>query len=73
MPKHQANLSAARHLVEIDFPGLISAIAHFDDQVAELKEAGVEAAFNFYNEAGLGFAEHAWKVLEGSGTEGLKS
>jgi len=66
MPKHQANLAAARHLIEIGFPGIIAASAHFDDQVDELKEAGVGAAFNFYNEAGLGFAEHAWDVLEGA-------
>jgi hypothetical protein len=64
MPKHQANLAAVRHLVEIGFAGNIAAIAHFDDQVSELKEAGAEAAFNFYNEAGLGFAEHAREVLE---------
>lgn len=64
MPNHQANLAAVRHLAEIGFPGKIAAIAHFDDQVAELKEAGAEAAFNFYNEAGLGFAEHARVALE---------
>ncbi len=64
MPKHQANLAAVRHLVEIGFPGTIAVIANFDDQVSELKEAGAEAAFNFYNEAGLGFAEHARGVLE---------
>ena len=65
MPKHQANLASTRHLVEVGFPGTIAAIAHFDDQVDELKEAGAKATFNFYNEAGLGFAEHAWKALEG--------
>ena len=32
--------------------------------IAELRQAGVHAAFNFYNEAGLGFAEHAWSLLE---------
>ena len=67
MPKHQANLAAARLLIGGGFPGMIAAIAQFDDQVEELKEAGVHAAFNFYNEAGLGFAEHVWKTL------GLKS
>lgn len=64
MPEHQANLSAVRHLVEVGFPGRITAIAQFDDQVEELREAGAHAAFNFYNEAGLGFAEHAWDVLQ---------
>jgi hypothetical protein len=65
MPKHQANLAAARHLGEVGFPGRITAIAEFDDQVEELREAGAHAAFNVYNEAGLGFAAHACEVLEG--------
>jgi hypothetical protein len=43
---------------------MLAATALFDDQVEELREAGVHAAFNFYNEAGLGFAEHAWSALE---------
>jgi len=64
MPKHQANLAAARHLIEGGFPGRITTIAEFDDQVEELRQAGAHAAFNVYNEAGLGFAEHAWEILE---------
>ncbi len=66
MPSHQANLAATRHLLDIGFPGQITAIAQFDDQVEELREAGAHAAFNFYNEAGLGFAEHAWEIFEGT-------
>ncbi len=73
MPKHQANLAAAKHLVDVGFPGQIAAIAQFDDQVAELKEAGAEAAFNFYSEAGLGFAEHARAVLEGKTLQEITS
>lgn len=64
MPKHQSNLAATKHLVAIEFRGMIVATAHFDDQITELKEAGVSAAFNFYNEAGLGFAEHASDLFE---------
>lgn len=64
LTKHQANLTATRNLLAIGYSGYISAIAPFDDQIAELREAGVHAAFNFYNEAGLGFAEHAWSFLE---------
>ena len=35
------------------FHGQIAAVAHFDDQIAP----PVHAAFNFYREAGLGFAD----------------
>ena len=67
MPKHQANLASTKHLVDVGFPGMIATIAHFDDQLEELRDAGAHAVFNFYNEAGLGFAEHAWEVLEKKG------
>ncbi len=64
MPKHQVNLTAAKHLASHKFRGIIVATAHFDDQITELEEAGVTTAFNFYNEAGLGFARHASTLFE---------
>ena len=73
MPKHQSNLAAARHLVDVGFPGQITAIAQFDDQVEELRQAGAHAAFNIYNEAGLGFAEHAWEILKDRHNPGAAS
>ena len=73
MSQHQANLAAARHLVGVGFPGQIAAIAYFDDHLQELREAGVHAAFNFYSEAGLGFAEHAWDVIEARHAEEVRT
>ena len=64
MSEHQANLSAAKNLIDLGFPGRITAVAHFDDQLQELQEIGVHGAFNLYNEAGVGFAKHAWEVME---------
>lgn len=64
MPKHISNVNAAKQMLNKGYAGMIAATAHFDDQVEDLREAGVHAAFNFYNEAGLGFAEHAWMALE---------
>jgi len=64
LPKHVSNLHIAKQMLAKGYPGMIAATALFDDQVEELREAGVHAAFNFYNEAGLGFAEHAWSILE---------
>jgi hypothetical protein len=42
---------------EINFGGTIAALADHDDQVKELKEQGIHFPFNFYNEAGVGFAD----------------
>jgi glutathione-regulated potassium-efflux system ancillary protein KefC len=64
MPNHTANMRAVKELADRDFKGVIAATAQFDDEVAELKQAGVHAAFNFYAEAGFGFAEHAGRVFE---------
>ena len=42
----------------------MAATAQFDDELEELRAAGAEAAFNFYAEAGAGFAEHVWRQAE---------
>ena len=63
MPDHAANLQAVSELRSGNFDGMIAATAQFDDEVEELKEAGVHGAFNFYAEAGHGFAEHVCRTL----------
>ncbi len=60
-PEHSANLAVAELISEIHSKVALASIAKFDDQVEELKAAGVAEVFNLYAEAGSGFAEH---VLE---------
>jgi glutathione-regulated potassium-efflux system ancillary protein KefC len=60
-PDHSANLAVAQLIREFGFEVALASIAKFDDQVEELKAAGVDEVFNLYAEAGTGFAEH---VLE---------
>ena len=50
-------------LREGGFEGVLAALARHDDEVRELREAGVEAAFNRSDEAGVGFARHALATL----------
>lgn len=64
LSKHQSNIAAAKLLLKHGYSGSISAVAHFDDQADELRALGVHAVFNFYNEAGLGFAEHSIQFIE---------
>jgi len=64
MPNQTANMRAVEELKSRGFNSLIAATAQFDDEVEELRQAGVHAAFNFYAEAGFGFAEHACRILE---------
>ena len=56
---HQETLTTVRLLKQTGFTGVLAALARHDDEVRELREAGVEAAFNLSDEAGAGFARHA--------------
>lgn len=58
MNDHQSNLFAINRLKSIQFDGIIAAIARFEDERQELEEAGADAAYNIYSEAGIGFADH---------------
>ena len=63
MPKHTANIHAARTLKRHDFPGVVTATGKFDDEVKQLRNLGLDTAFNLYSEAGSGFAEHVFTVF----------
>lgn len=63
MPKHSSNVQAARTLRRHDFPGVVTATGKFDDEVRELRDMGLDTAFNIYSEAGSGFADHVFTVF----------
>jgi predicted Kef-type K+ transport protein len=63
MPDHNANLNAIEELTQRQFKGRIAAMAMFDDEVEELKQAGAHAAYDIYAQAGFGFAEHVSQAL----------
>ncbi|MBD1559132.1 cation:proton antiporter [Vibrio sp. S9_S30] len=64
MPHHLGNQLALNQLQRKKFKGQIAAIAEYSDQLEELTELGVDAAFNIYNEAGSGFARHVCEQLK---------
>jgi predicted Kef-type K+ transport protein len=45
------------------YNGKIAAIARFDDERQEIESLGVDKVFNFYNEAGVGFAEESMNLI----------
>ncbi|MFK7849908.1 MAG: cation:proton antiporter [Akkermansiaceae bacterium] len=63
MPKHGSNVQAAKTLKRHKFEGVVTATGKFDDEVKQLRDFGLDTAFNIYSEAGLGFAEHVYKVF----------
>jgi len=58
LPTLTANLDALEQLREINFKGVIAAIARYPDEEAQLRKAGATDVFNIYAEAGTGFATH---------------
>jgi glutathione-regulated potassium-efflux system ancillary protein KefC len=64
MPEHNANMYAARRIAAV-VPGyLIAAVAQFADQVQQLRDLGVDAAYDTYAEAGAGFAASVREELQ---------
>jgi len=66
LPDFDKNLFTVTQLKEKGFQGHIAAIAMYDDEIGLLKEAGAAAVYNFYSEAGIGFAEHVRHNLQDS-------
>ncbi len=63
MPSLDTNLYVIRKLKERGFGGNVAAVAQFDDEVVKLRAAGVDTAFNIYEEAGAGLAAHVCETL----------
>jgi predicted Kef-type K+ transport protein len=53
-----------QQLRSAQFKGNIAAIARFEDERRKLEHIGVDHVFNFYVEAGSGFAEESLKLLK---------
>lgn len=66
MTDHAANLMALEELKAYNFDGRITATAFYEDEQAELFAAGADEVFNFYIEAGQGFADHICEVYDES-------
>ncbi len=58
MPHHSGNLFAAKQLTAVGFKGLVAATVLYDEDAVSLRLEGVQAVYNFYAEAGSGFANH---------------
>lgn len=64
LPSVQDIMSITEQLQHANYQGKIAAIARFDDERQALEEYGVDKVFNFYTEAGVGFAEESIRLFE---------
>ena len=59
LPSIQDSINITRQLKNAGYTGKVAAIARYEDEVSHLLENGVDKVFNFFTEAGLGFAEES--------------
>lgn len=60
---HITHMKVIEQLNELHCDLSVAAISRFEDEMNELKDAGVNIVFNLYEEAGAGFAEHAYNSI----------
>ncbi|MFK8014009.1 MAG: cation:proton antiporter [Gammaproteobacteria bacterium] len=58
------NRNISAQLRHAGYTGAIAAIARYDDEVATLNAAGIDKVFNFFTEAGAGFAEDSLRLID---------
>jgi len=63
LPSVEDITNIVEQLRSVNFAGSIVAIARFEDERRQLMKVGVDKVFNFYVEAGSGFAEDSLKLL----------
>lgn len=59
MPSLSEMMDAVEQLRSSGYSGKVAAVAKYEDEQAQMKAAGADVVFNYYAEAGAGFAEHA--------------
>ena len=63
LPSVQEAISITMQLNAANYQGRITAVAQYDDERLQLEEFGIDKVFNFYTEAGVGFAEESLALL----------
>ncbi|WP_372737562.1 cation:proton antiporter [Neptunomonas sp.] len=63
LPSIEDDKNITIQLRNANYQGQIAAIARFQDQREQLISAGIDNVFNFYTEAGIGFAEESLMLI----------
>jgi hypothetical protein len=69
LKRHQENLGFVNRVRERNRNARVFAVARHEDEVAELIDAGAEAAWNMYSEAGIGLASEVITYFENQGAD----
>lgn len=66
IPNHKDIIETVKQLRLVNYTGKLAGIAKYDDNRDKLLSAGIDVVFNFYQKAGVGFAEQALKIMDES-------
>lgn len=64
VPDLEAKRIAAAQLRQHGYTGLVTATNVYPEEADLIVAAGADSTFNYFREAGAGFAEHTWEALE---------
>lgn len=67
MPSQHANLYALRRIREAGFPGAVTGVARYDDDVEELERFGIDGIMNLYEGAGESLADRTVQAVRRRG------
>ncbi len=62
--KHAVHMQVITQLSKSQTNMKIASLSRYDDEMEELKSAGVHVVFNLYAEAGAGYADHIAQELK---------
>jgi predicted Kef-type K+ transport protein len=63
LPDPKTSRFAVEQLRRLRFQGRIAASVRYEDEITVLRDAGIDAAYSLYEEAGVGFADHVCSEL----------
>ncbi|WP_315981781.1 NAD(P)-binding protein [Aliamphritea spongicola] len=64
LPSIEDSRNIVLQLKHCHFEGKVAAIARYQDEHQQLQDAGIDKVFNFFTEAGFGFAEESMLLIE---------
>ncbi len=64
LPSIADSHSIAEMLKHSNYQGKVAAIARYQDEKEDLLHAGIDTVFNFFHEAGTGFAEESLQLID---------
>ncbi len=64
LPDPRSNIFSIQQMKERGYRGQITASVRYEDEMQLLKNAGIDAVYNLYEEAGVGFADHVCEHMD---------